>query len=550
MGTVSSYHRSPLMDTAFAPVPDASVSIRGTFKTQIDRALKLVDRTRLSALDAVLCTKIGGFKNTPVLPPLDEKIDCAADLRAYTQYWRAAEMIAVMNRDREALSQVLAEMSAFKKELFRLSEGDLLENGAELLRLMLDLYRRTGKPFLCELMKELRSRLTDVSGVMRSFPFSAPFTPAKYDESDANRTYYERMERLATTSVMADSVAITAMIAQYSGDRRDAEASKLGLDNLKRYHMLPGGAVSGDPYLSGKNPSETAEIRAIGAQMEAWYDALLLRGNAAFAEAMELLYENALSDLLADDGLRPVYVANRMPSDESCRVEQAAPGDISAMLQALYAYRRSVWLWREDTSICLNQPVSSICSVLMNGKRLRLTSEVTDVQERTIAISVACEESVQFELCIRVPAYCKSAAMYINGREVQPAFRDGYASVRETFSHGDCVTVKMQLSVQTEKGWLDMTSLYYGPWLMALPVPKEQQEWRFAVKCSETPQSGSAAEKAVTVVACAAPQWKTENGIIAAPPRDVQDGEYYALTLQPAAGLNGRIAAFPCVVEK
>ena len=550
MGTVSSYHRSPLMDTAFAPVPDASVSIRGSLKNTIDNALRFVDRAQISAFDAVLCTKVGGFKSTPTLPPRDERVNSLTDLSAYTQYWHAAEMIAIMNRDREALSSVLVEMNQFKKDMVHLGEGELLENGAELLRLMLDLYRRTGKAFLCDLMKELRSRLTDVSGVMHSFPFPTPYLPAKYDENDKNRTYYERMERLAATSIMADSIAMTAMIAQYSGDRRDAEAPLLGFENLKHYHSLPGGVISGNPYLSGRNPSEAAELHSVMSQMEAWLDSLLLNGNACFADAMERLYENVLVDLVTDDGLRDCFVANRLPSDDSCHIGQTAQCDTSALIRALYAYRRSVWLWRDDHSICLNQPVSGSCSVHMDGKNLRLACDVEDKQNRTLSITVDCQEPVSFELNIRVPEYCKSAVMRVNGHEIQPVFHEGYASLRQMFYKNDCVTLEMQLGVHVEKGWRDTISVYYGPWLMALPVPKENNEWRFAVKSSEEGTAGSAEDKTVTMIACAASQWKAESGIIGIPPRDVKPGNSYALALQPAAGLNGRITAFPCVVEK
>ena len=47
-----------------------------------------------------------------------------------------------------------------------------------------------------------------------------------------------------------------------------------------------------------------------------------------------------------------------------------------------------------------------------------------------------------------------------------------------------------------------------------------------------------------------APGWQTKAGFILPPPQGAPLGPAYELTLVPAAGVDGRIAAFPCATER
>lgn len=548
MGNVSSAHRAPLMDAHFTPVSDASVNTRGMLSDQIDRVLPMVDRSALQPLDAVLATKLGGYKSAPQMPSFDTMPDPAEDLTAFTVFLRAQILAAVMGRDRDGLISALMAVKHFKERMIDLSEGDLFENGADLWRLLLDLYRRTGQSFLLDVMSELRSRLTDVSGVMHSFPFESPYVAPSQADMDRNPGYYERIRRLATTRLMADSLAMTALISQYSGDRRDMESAQMGLDHLKRRHILPGGAVSGDPYLAGNGPTQAAELTSVCAQAEAYLDALLTTGGCDFAEQLEMLFLNVLPDLIAANGVCPVSVPNRLPGDESCAVEQPAQNEVSALLRCLYAIRRSMWLLQDDRTVCCAQPLDGICTVRVSGSTVRLTSEIKEtaaMRVQTLHIDTAAPLS--FTLSLRVPTYARSASLRVNGEEVQPVFQKGYASVTRNFVGGDVVTLEVQSEVRKVTGWRDSVSLYLGSRLMALPIPADNTEWRFALRLSDEPRADG---DTVLAVACAAPQWAVQEGIVGAPPRDVKNGPAYELSLRPAAGLKGRITAFPRVTER
>jgi len=387
MPAASAYRRAPLLDPAYVPIGDAAVHTAGLQQELTDRALAMVNVDRMSALDAVLATKLGGYTQAP---PMPEVQDAAALLpgmgRQFADTVKAAVMIASMNRDKEGMLSALGAMRHFLTMLPQMTEAQLFEIGADMLRVAVDLYRRTGQRFLLDLMENLRSRLPDVSGVMHMFPFQTAYQPEKGEHTAQEQAYYDRMERFATGKLTADSVAMTALLSQYSGSGRDAAAAKAGLNALKRYHGMPSGAFAADPCLAGRDPARAADLEAVCAQAEAWLDALCASGDMAMADQLEMLLVNVLPDLITSKGLRTLSPVNRLADDDSCMMNAPAQGEVSALLRALYAVRRAVWLSPDDQTLAYMLPVSGGCRTRLGGVQVRLTAEVKGTFKQQIAI--------------------------------------------------------------------------------------------------------------------------------------------------------------------
>ena len=544
MPTATAYRRAPLVDPAYVPLTDAAVNAEGLIKTLTDRVLKMVNVDTMSALDAVLATKLGGYTQTPPVPDVES---AAAQLVQepvrFVETCRAAAMIASMNRDKPAMLRVLDAMRTFGQCMPQLSEEKLFSIGADALRLAVDLYRRTGQPFLLDVLENLRSRLPDVSGVMHVFPFQQDYKI----ETGA----HSPEERFATGKLTADSVAMSALLSQYSGSGRDAAAPKTGMAALMRYHGMPSGVFSADPYLAGRDPARAVELPAVCAQAEACLDALCMSGDAAMADRLEMLLVNVLDDMVEEGGIRMLSPTNRLADDDSCVTVEPAREDVSALLRALYAIRRSVWLSRDDETIAYMLPVSGGCVTRMNGVPVRLTAQAEGVFQKTVSIRVECRQDVNFTLRLRVPGYADAAQISVNGSAAQAVPQGDVFNMKRTFHNGDLITLTLALSPRLESGWRGSVSVYVGAQLMALSLPDENAGWRYAVLRS-LPLT-SVEEDGVPyalLTACEAPQWREKAGFILPPPQGVQPGAAYELTLIPFAGTDGRIAAFPCVMER
>lgn len=550
MPAVSAYRRAPLVDLNYTPLSDGAVHAEGLQQRLSQLALGLVDRDRLTPLDAVLCTKLGGYTEAPACAvPAQELLDSHAG--AYVNGLRAKAMASAMTRDKQGMMEVLGGLKAFQEALPRLSEEALFTVGADALRLIVDLYRRTAQPFLLNLLEELRSRLPDVSGVMHMFPFQRAYQVENGVHSPDEQAYYDRMQRFATGKYTADTLAMAALLSQYSGSGRDAAAPKTGLASLMRYHGMPSGVFSADPYLAGRDPARAADLEAVCAQAEAWLDALLTTGDVAMADALERLAVNVLPDLVSEKGVRTLSPTNRLSDDDSCQWQQPEQGDVSALLRALYALRRAVWLCKDDGHLCYMLPMEGGCLTRMNGVPVRLTASVNGLWQREIAIRVECKQPVSFTLSLHVPGYADAARVSVNGGRAQQAAPGELCAVTHNFQTGDVITLSLDLAPQLRTGWRGCVSVYAGAQLLALPLPGKDAAWRYAILpgADRTPGEDHG-QPCALLAACEAPMWREKDGFILPPPQNVPMGAAYELTLIPAAGVDGRIAAFPCVQER
>ena len=548
MPTATAYRRAPLVDPAYVTLPDSAVHLEGEWNRRCQKALAMVDLDRMSALDAVLASKLGGYAQMPPMPPLDALVEQLPDSAGeLVRGLLAGMMIAAANRDKEGMLRVLEATRQLSDALPRIREEKLFHIGADALRLALELYRRTGQQFLLGMMEKLRSRLPDASGVMHSFPFIKEYKPEGKGANEEEQAYYDRMQRFALGTGMADSLAMTAMLGQYSGSGRDVTASRNGMAALMRYHGMLCGAFSADPYLAGRDPARAVSLEALCAQMEAALDMLLASGDPALADQMEKLFLNGICDMMAEEGVRAMSPTNRLADDDTCEVAKPTSDQVSHLLRAMYSLRRSIWLAKDDETVALMLPMDGGCVTRFGGVPVRLTAKVTGLWQRKLTIKVESNQPARFALQVRMPNYAEKATVVIGGFIGREAAAGELYTINRTFHNGDEIVLSYDLSPRVEKGYRNSVSVWCGNQLLAFPLPKTSVEWRYAIVegLRMTPeQHGN--DPRVMLAACAAPEWKEKGGFIMPPPQRVTMGSAYELTLIPYATAEGRIAAFPC----
>ncbi len=550
MPTVETYRRAPLVNPALVPFADASVQVEDSLAMLIKRVLALADVSSMTPLDAVLASKLGGYTDLPPVPNMEAATaGLRSDPRGFLLLARAVLLTASATQNKEAMLQLLAAMRAFLEVLPSLPERQLLPLGADALRVTEELYRRTGQPFLLTILERLRAQLPDVSGLMHSLPFQKPFSPQA--ATGENAEYHQRMERLATGNLTADALAMTALLALYSGSGRDGAAAKAGLSSLMRYHGAPTGAFLADPYLAGRDPARATDLPALCAQVEALADLLAASGDPALADRLELLLVNSLPDVVLDTGIRSLQPVNRLFEDDSCAALPPQPADTSALLRALYALRRSAWMAKEEDEIAFLLPLSGGCLTRVNGAPLRLSSVVSGTLDPTITLSVESKQPIPFTLLLRIPSYAEEATVTVGNGRPQAVQPGTLFPLRRSFRTGDTVTLHWVSRPRLEVGYRGAVSVLCGPLLMALSLPGPDAGWQYAL-VGDTPLTPSEENEDLCVFAnaCDAPSWRAKGGFVTVPPQNVPLGPEYELTLLPFAGTAGRIAAFPKAVRK
>jgi hypothetical protein len=361
---------------------------------------------------------------------------------------------------------------------------------------------------------------------------------------DEASQYHRRMKMLGTGSVVCDALSITAQLAMFSGSARDANASKAGLAALQRFHGMPHGAFAADPYLAGRDLSRASDLASVCALLEALVDLLCASGDTTYAERMERIVENALAGLIQPDGICESQSVNRFATDKTCAVRRAEPGEVSALLRALYAVRRAVWMVKGEADLAMLLPYEGCCLARMDGTPVRVCARRDGLH--TLTLSIEAKQPAEFTLHLYVPGYAAGATVSLNGGRAMPAACGKLHAVKRLFRTGDTVTLALDCPPFVETGFRASASVYLGPLLMALPLPDADAAWQYAVSEDAEPSMFmDEGRPRVHIDACVASAWAARGDTITPPPQGVPLGDLYELTLLPYAETLGRIAAFP-----
>jgi hypothetical protein len=113
--------------------------------------------------------------------------------------------------------------------------------------------------------------------------------------------------------------------------------------------------------------------------------------------------------------------------------------------------------------------------------------ETTDYPfDEQIHFTVNTHKPVEFALSLRIPAWCKSPSLLVNGAaQPLPAVQNGFATLARKFHHGDTITLVLPMATAISH-WPDNgVGLEHGPLVYALAIkekwtPVVQEKWSTA----------------------------------------------------------------------
>ncbi len=173
-----------------------------------------------------------------------------------------------------------------------------------------------------------------------------------------------------------------------------------------------------------------------------------MTGKAAYADIMErALYNNILAGISLS-GDRFFYV-NPLASDGSHHRQAwygcaCCPSNLARFLPSLPGYLYTT----EGDFVNVN--------LFMGGKAaMRLSNLALELDVRTgypwngdVSITVNPEHAAEFALRVRIPSWCRSWSLKVNGESGAPVCRDGYAVLSRFWTSGDIVLLSMDMPVE------------------------------------------------------------------------------------------------------
>lgn len=450
---------------------------------------------------------------------------------------------------RKPLLEHIARWCAFAVQHWDdlMADDDIWVYSADMLELLENLYRVTGKSAVLTLCERVATQTMGWSSVLNTISSQRPTSrsvtleelKAGLNKENGNRVgYYTHFCRTNHAESLADGARSTMAKGWYSGSATELNATRIGWERLYRHHGAICGGLTSDELLEGTSPVEAVSTAALGA----WAEALCAAAMGEKADwawnALERMAYNAMPACLNGEGLLDFQRVNTLTDvlEASCffAAKDHAQRALNRLVRGYAALASSV------VSACVNGAAINMYlpgryAVPMGDGLLVLTANTS---AKGVNIAVHCKETTKAALQLRMPEWSRNTEVFVNGADLHDEVKGSMMTVERTWHDGDEIAITYEQSLTVMEGHHQGKYVLRGPVLMALPA--EDTEWKQALV------SASGAENCVTAMLDAVKEWKVKSGVPAdVPVLPETNGAPAEKTLVPYAKTTARIALFP-----
>jgi hypothetical protein len=288
----------------------------------------------------------------------------------------------------------------------------------------------------------------------------------------------------------AESLKILALTYLYTGNPQALDLTKRAYAKVIADNLMPdGGVVSSESLgpVAFNSLHETCDITDWSWSLGY---ALMATGDAEFADLIEqatfnalpgavskdfkqLQYFSSANQVLASSTACPRIALTRM-SYRAAHETQCCSGNVN---RAMPNYVARMWL-RTDDGVTAALYGPSILHATINDQPLSISEETDYPFRDTIAFKVQTAQPATFALGLRIPGWCASASVTVNGLPANLACSPGtFVTLRREFREGDAVVLHLPMTVRLTD-WFDGrgVSVERGPLTYSLKIGEKRVE--------------------------------------------------------------------------
>jgi hypothetical protein len=259
----------------------------------------------------------------------------------------------------------------------------------------------------------------------------------------------------------------------------------------KRYGQVPGGMFGGDENCRPgyTDPRQAIETCGIVEQMLSDEMLVQISGDPFWADHCENVAFNTYPAAIMPDftALRYLTAPNLAVSDSKNHAPGIQNGGPFLMMNPFSSrccqhnhshgwpyFNKSLWMATPDNGVCAALYTACEARVKVgDGAEVQFTEDTRYPFEETVRFTVTAKKPVSFPLYLRIPEWCGSAAISVDGAvsKVQP--RSGkFVRIEREWTSGDTVALQlpMKLSVQQWTNNQNSVSVNYGPLTFSLRI--------------------------------------------------------------------------------
>ena len=285
-----------------------------------------------------------------------------------------------------------------------------------------------------------------------------------------------------------------ADVARVTGDQSLIGACKQLWDNTTSKQMYitggTGSSVQGESFTFDYDlPNDTAYTETCAAVALVFFAQrmLHLEKKGEYADIMEkALYNGALSGM-SQNGKRFFYVNPLEVQPEVCEQREdhkhvkptrqkwfgcaCCPPNLARLLASIGSYIYS----QNEEQLFVNLYADNQSEFEFKGQNVEVSQKTNYPWDEEIEIKLKAEKEVEFELALRIPGWCRKAALQLNGKNIDltEIIEAGYAKIKRKWQKD---RIKLILKMPVEKIYanpevredIGKVSLQRGPIVYAL----------------------------------------------------------------------------------
>ncbi len=284
---------------------------------------------------------------------------------------------------------------------------------------------------------------------------------------------------------------------QQSHDRKHVEAVKKGLCDITTYNGQPQGMYGGDEGLHGNVPTQGSELCSAVELMYSLEKMMEITGDTDFADRLERVAFNALPTQITDDFMAKQYfqqanqvMVTRQPhnfyedhnhshTDIVFGTLSGYPCCFSNMHQGWPKFTANLWFATHDNGLAaLVYSPSTVTATVADGRTVTIDEETSYPMDGKITFSISLKdkkEPASFPLHLRVPGWCASPEVSINGTPAEATVSDGIIILDRTWKDGDSATLSLPMEIRVSRWYENSAAIERGPLVYALRM---DENWK------------------------------------------------------------------------
>ncbi|MDQ1139177.1 beta-L-arabinofuranosidase domain-containing protein [Pedobacter agri] len=343
--------------------------------------------------------------------------------------------------------------------------------GADNLMVVYWLYNITGDKFLLDLGEIIHKQ---------SFDFTNAFL---------HTNLLHKMGSIHTVN-LAQGMKEPLVYYQAHPESLYVEAAKKGFNDLRTFNGTANGLYGGDEALHGNNPTQGNEFCAAVEMMFTLESSLQITGAVNYADQLEKIAFNALPTQASDDYLTHQYFqqANQVMLTRQMRnfgdnhggtdvcfgLLTGYPCCTSNMHQGWPKFTQNLWYVTPDDGIAaLVYAPSQVSTKVAGNIPVTITEETSYPFEESVRFLIKTKSSVKFPFRLRIPRWCPSATIKVNGKVLANYKADQVVKIEQEWKTGDIVELLLPMHIFKTKWAENAMAVERGPITYALKIEEE-----------------------------------------------------------------------------